>query len=277
MPVYNASRFIMQAVESVLSQSFKDFEFIIIEDGSTDNSLLLLAEFAAKDSRIILRSRRNTGYTVALNEGLALAQGRYIARMDNDDICREARFERQWTYLERNPQCVAVGCFIERMDMDGWPISVLRRPTEHDAIDRLHFEGAGGAIIHPAAMLRADALRQVGGYRPQWEPADDTDLFLRLAEVGRLANLPEVLLNYRFNLGGMCCTRTEIQSEKLAGVVAEARLRRGLEGNFELKKGRAFSRLRYEASIVYHSFLSAHFCTTGKHLALFIIFLFRSS
>ena len=212
MPVYNAQRFVAQAVESVLSQSFCDFEFIIIDDGSTDDSLRILQEFAARDSRILLRSRANTGIAAAMNEGLMLAQGRYIARMDADDVCRQTRFEKQLAFLENNPLYVVVGSYAEYMDMEGWPIYVVHRPTEHEAIDAMHLRGIGAAIINPTAMFRTDAVRQVGEYRSDFTPADDFDFFLRLAEVGRLANLPEVLLNYRFNMTSISFSQMEIQS-----------------------------------------------------------------
>jgi glycosyltransferase involved in cell wall biosynthesis len=272
MPVYNAERFLSQAVESVLSQSFREFKFIIIDDGSSDQSLRILNEFAAKDSRILLRSRANTGYSAALNEGLALAQGRYIARMDADDVCRPTRFEKQLAFMENNPQCVAVGSYAEYMDVDGWPIYVVHRPTEHEAIDEMHIRGVGGAILHPAAMLRTDALRQVGGYRTEFEPAEDADLFLRLAEVGRLANRPEVLLNYRFNMASISFTRLEIQSRRLQRAIDEARDRRGLPPNRNLPKPRRFSRVRYEGSIIYHSLRAGHVCTSVKHLLAVIRF-----
>lgn len=270
MPVYNAERFVAQAVESVLRQSQRDFEFIIIDDGSSDGSLEILKRFAAADARIVLRSRANTGLSVALNEGLALARGHYLARMDADDICRETRFERQFEFLERHPECVIVGSFIARMDQEGWPISVLTRPTSHAAIEAMLLNGIGGAVIHPSAMIRANALRRIGGYRPEWEPAEDFDLYFRLAEIGELANIPEVLLDYRFNMGGVSCTRMGVQTAKGHRLLAEARQRRKLPVLHVRQTGGSFSRFRYESSIVYRSLLSGHHATTRKHVITLI-------
>jgi hypothetical protein len=117
-------------------------------------------------------------------------------------------------------------------------------------------------------------MRKMGGYRTEFEPAEDIDLFLRLAEVGRLANLPEVLLNYRFNPAGTSLTRMEIQSRKLQIAVGEARSRRGLPELIDNAKGRQFSRCRYEGSIICHSFGSGHVLTTLKHLLIFAHYLF---
>ena len=110
MPVYNAERFVAEAVQSILSQTFGDFEFIIIDDGSSDGSLEILRRFERADSRIRLSSRPNTGYTVALNEMLAMASGQFVARMDADDVAMPQRLQKQVDYLCAHPNCVVVGC-----------------------------------------------------------------------------------------------------------------------------------------------------------------------
>lgn len=276
MAVYNAQRFVAQAVESVRSQSLGDFEFIIIDGGSTDQSVEIVKAFAEMDSRIVLESRNNTGVSLAVNEGLALARGRYIARMDADDVCRPMRFERQLAFLERYPLCAAVGSYAEYMDVDGWPIYVVRRPTEHAGIDGLHLRGIGGAILNPTTMLRTDALRQVGGYRSAFEVGEDLDLFLRLAEVGRLANLPEVLLNYRFNIGSASFRRMKLEFGSVRRAVVEARVRRGLPTTCDLPKARRYSRLRYEGSIIYHGARAGHVDTSAKHLLALIRWCIRA-
>src|ERR1700726_1508117 len=109
MPVYNAERYVAEAVESILSQTFADFEFIIIDDGSKDRSLAILEEYAARDPRIRLVSRPNTGIVKALNQGLALASGELVARMDADDIAMPERLAKQRDYLADHPECVMVG------------------------------------------------------------------------------------------------------------------------------------------------------------------------
>ena len=109
MPVYNAQRYVAEAVQSILTQTMGDFEFIIIDDGSTDDSTRILRDWAQRDSRIRLVSRPNTGLCVALNEGLAMANGRYIARMDADDISLPQRFALQLEYLKTHEKLVCIG------------------------------------------------------------------------------------------------------------------------------------------------------------------------
>src|SRR5688572_25740567 len=109
MTVYNTERYVREAVESILGQTFRDFEFIIIDDGSTDSAPAILREYADRDPRIRLVSRPNTGIVRAANEGIALARGNYLARMDSDDVALPHRFEKQVRYLNEHPACVLVG------------------------------------------------------------------------------------------------------------------------------------------------------------------------
>src|SRR4051812_26679567 len=118
MAVYNGEQYLREAVNSILSQTFKDFEFIIIDDGSTDRSPELLASYARADSRVKLISRPNKGLTKSLNEGLHAARGEFVARMDGDDISLPERFERQVSYLREHPEVVLVGSRVEFIDPD---------------------------------------------------------------------------------------------------------------------------------------------------------------
>lgn len=228
IPVYNSERFLDEAIASVLNQSFRDFECIVVDDGSTDGSGPMLDRFAAADSRIRLIRRPNTGYAVALNEMLAAVRAPLIARMDGDDIAEPARFAAQTAYMAANPECVAVGSRVLLIDEDGAPIRDMATATTHEEIDAAHMRGEGGAIIHPAAMIRTDAMRRIGGYRVERNPAEDLDLFLRLAEIGRLANLPERLLRYRIHLGSVGHTRRARQIAGTRASIEDARRRRGL-------------------------------------------------
>ena len=228
MPVYNAAGFLAEAVESVLRQTRADFEFIIIDDGSTDASGAMLAAYAAKDRRIRLVTRPNTGYAAALNEMLGYAAAPLLARMDADDIAMPARFEEQAAYLDAHPECVAVGSRVLLIDEEGAPIRDMATSERHEQIDAEHMRGEGGAIIHPAAMIRADAVRRIGGYRIERSPAEDLDLFLRLAEVGQLANLGARLLRYRIHLGSVGHTKRAAQIRAARAAVEDAHRRRGL-------------------------------------------------
>jgi len=229
MPVYNADKHLHEAIESILTQTFSNFEFIIINDGSTDKSESILQAYQKQDERIKLISRRNKGLTASLNEGLSYAQGQYIARMDADDIAFPERFAKQVTFLENNPDHVAVGCRMLVIDPEGMPIFTCSKLTTHAEIDAAYMAGQAGVIGHPAVMIRHHTLQSINGYREAMEPCEDRDLFLRLAEVGKLANLPDILLKYRLHPKSVGHTRRLVQKQKGNLATIEAHQRRGLE------------------------------------------------
>lgn len=229
MPVYNAEPYVAEAVESILNQTLGDFEFLIVDDGSTDGSLRILEGYAARDPRIHLTSRPNTGYLVALHEMLAIARGEFLARMDADDIALPERFARQVQYLRSCPEVLALGTRILVIDPEGDPIEEQCYVQTHEDIDRSHLEPSlSMGICHPSVMVRTETLRRVGGYRPDYYMAEDSDLWLRLAEIGRLANLPDVLLKYRQHPQSISQARRAEQFAVLARLRADARRRRGL-------------------------------------------------
>ena len=229
MPVYNAERYLREAVESILNQTFTDFEFIIIDDGSTDGSLKILREYADKDPRIRLISRENRGITPTLNEGIDLARGEYIARMDADDVSLPERFARQMAYMEEHPECVVCGSYIDKIDPYGVLIKAEDRPLDHDAIEsRLLEEGTGGIICHPVAMIRKTALVEAGKYRAEYVNSQDLDLWLRLARLGHLANIPHVLLQYRQHPASISVRNSAKQRYFLDCIMKEAYSERGL-------------------------------------------------
>jgi GT2 family glycosyltransferase len=195
MPVYNAGRFLAPALESVLGQTFADFELIAIDDGSSDGSGKVLADVAARDPRVRVISQRNLGIVAALNRALELARAPLIARMDADDICRPDRFGKQVAYMEHHPEIAAVSGAMDVIDESDIYLRTDAFPTLPDAIDSelLH----RSCVCHPAVMARAAALRALGGYRSNVQYAEDYDLWLRISEAGRIANLPDVLLSHR--------------------------------------------------------------------------------
>jgi glycosyltransferase involved in cell wall biosynthesis len=203
LPVYNAEKFLEEAIESVLAQTFYDFELIAINDGSTDSSLAILERFSLADKRVRVISRENLGLIKTLNQGIELAQGDLIARMDADDICQPNRFECQVEFLAKNPDIVCVGAQIQLIDVNGRQIMGMQGPLDHEDIDAANYSGKSHGIVHPTALIRLSALRLIGGYRSVFRHAEDIDLWLRLAEVGRLANLPVSLLKYRQHLNSI--------------------------------------------------------------------------
>ncbi len=227
MPVHNAERYLREAIESILNQTFRDFEFVVVDDGSTDRCPGILRDFASRDSRIRILSRPNTGIVGALNDGLALCSADLIARMDADDIALPQRFAEQIRYLNEHPDCVLVGSRVLLIDRENAPIRQWVDELTHDEIDRAHL-ARGWPVVHPTVMMRRQALNQLGGYREQYATLEDMDLFLRLAEIGRLANHPMVLLKYRQHFNSICHTNSNRQSSLRDAILNETSQRRGI-------------------------------------------------
>lgn len=230
MPVYNAQEYLVEATESILNQTFYDFEFIIIDDGSTDESLPILQRFAERDSRIRLISRPNRGLVETLNQGIALAQGEFVVRMDADDIAMADRIGLQVEYLNGHPECVAVGCSILWIDPDGAPIRRIGAAAAHDEITEILMRGRGG-VCHPGAAFRRATALEVGGYNDVFEYAEDVDFFLRCGEYGLLANLSQCLLKYRQHFQSISASRHHLQQKRAGEAVRAACARRGINAN----------------------------------------------
>ena len=234
MPVYNGETYLAEAVESVLAQTFGDFEFIIIDDGSTDRTQAICEQLAKKDSRLRVISRPNTGLTPALNECIRLARAPLLARMDADDLCMPERFSKQVKFLAEHPEVVAVGTDHTLIDEAGRLLTTLRQPSDDATIQKLALEGRI-AICHPAVMMRKDAVEKVGGYDESFTVAQDIDLWLRLGEVGKLANLPDVLLGYRQHEKSVSEKKRVLQMNNMRRACESAWKRRGItNGTFAL-------------------------------------------
>jgi len=191
MGVYNGSRYIKEAVGSILSQTFGDFELIIVDDGSTDDTIRKIQEFT--DERIVWASVCHGGLTRALNYGIRLARGRYVARMDADDIALPMRFEKQVEFLEQHPEVGAVGTAYEVLLENGErrkPNVPLLTTSERikKTLPKLN------PIFHGSALIRRKVLEKVGAYDESFRLAQDYDLWFRIARSHELANLDEVLM-----------------------------------------------------------------------------------
>lgn len=204
MPVYNAEKFLDEAISSILSQTFKNFEFLIINDGSSDNSLDIINNYSKKDNRIRVITRQNKGFVSTLNEGLSQAKSNLIARMDADDIVLPDRLAFQYTYLQEHPNCSVVGCQVQIIDENSNKKNIDPRPTQ-DVNLRL-FLAYGCALSGPTVMFRKDIIQSIGGFREDALPAEDYACWTRLVEQyseTEIANLPEVLYLYRENSQGI--------------------------------------------------------------------------
>jgi glycosyltransferase involved in cell wall biosynthesis len=196
-PVYNAAPYLGAAIDSILAQTFADFEFLIFDDGSTDGSADIIAQNAKRDSRIrVFTSPENKGYVTHLNEGIHKARGTYIARMDADDISLPTRFAKQVAFLDQNPKVAVLGTSVQSMDKDGniskgWILNATPDET------RVHFLFTN-YILHPTVMMRASMIPQEG-YREEFMPAEDFDLWTRILEKHDVCSLSEPLLSYRIH------------------------------------------------------------------------------
>jgi glycosyltransferase involved in cell wall biosynthesis len=199
MPVYNSGKYLQEAVESILCQTLADFELILIDDGSTDDSSAILESFRQNDKRVIVQHNlENRGLPAALNTGLALARGIYIARMDADDISLPVRFEKQAAFLQMHPGIDIIGTALQLIDEQGKNIGILSAPLEDLAI---HWKGLfSAAFMHPTIMLRRSVLIEHNiYYRVSRQQSEDFDFFTQLLEHVHGANLAESLYIYRIH------------------------------------------------------------------------------
>ncbi|MFC1896012.1 glycosyltransferase family 2 protein [Thermodesulfobacteriota bacterium] len=211
MPVYNGETYLNEAIESVLRQTFTAFEFLIINDSSTDRSVKIIESY--DESRIrLVHNETNLKLISTLNKGLELARGEYIARMDADDLMLPQRLEKQIQYLDANPQICVVGSWWENVDEHGKFLSCTRVPTEDYLCALMIFEKGEGPVGHPCVMYRTEIVRHLR-YSPEYVDSEDTDLWFRVISLGhKIANIPEVLMLYRVH-EEQICQKSRVQSQ----------------------------------------------------------------
>jgi len=221
IPVFNGEAFLREALDSVLSQDFRNFEVVVVNDGSTDATRTILAEYQARDPRVAVIDKPNGGIVSALNEGLGRCAGEYVARMDADDIAMPRRLGIQVAYLDDHPQCVLVGGRAVTLGEEGTPVG---RTTggRHRRTDLSVFPPRVAVAMHPLVTLRKEALLAIGGYRSRHPHAEDYDLFLRLAAHGTIDNPEHDMLVYRRHEGAVSIRNMEVQERSAATAEAEA-------------------------------------------------------
>ena len=222
LAVYNGGVFLKEALDSIFTQTFTDFELVVVDDASTDGTAAILSEY--DDARLMcVRNRENVGQTRSLNRGLRLARGVLIARHDADDVSHPDRLRRQVEAMESRPQLVLLGTAYERIDREGRVLDVVRPPTKNAALQERLEEG--NIFCHGSVMMRREPLEAVGGYNNYFSVTQDYDLWLRLAERGMIGNLPDTLYRFRFDGESVSRQKRDLQLayRRLAWELAQRR------------------------------------------------------
>ena len=201
MPVYNACAYLVPSLDSILNQTYKNWELIAIDDCSSDDSYLILRQYALMDSRIkVYKNIKNLGVGETLDKGVKLAKGKYIARMDSDDVSYPERLEKQLAYLLKNLDVIAVGGQCRLIDENSKVIGMKLFPTDSNRLYELLYNAA--PIQHPTLMVNTNLLPKNFTWYDGWRKAQDVYLFFKLVNYGKLANLEDVVLDYRYYRGG---------------------------------------------------------------------------
>lgn len=222
MPAYNAERFLAPAIESVLAQTYRDFEFIIINDGSTDSTLDIARSYAEKDSRIRIITHENMGMGASLNQGMLQATGDWIARIDADDLMAPHRLERQIAFLNEYPDLAVASSLVRYIDETGKVIGKYSSTlTTRQAVQQCVAEHSPIGFHHPATIFRKKIIQDLGGYRPEFWPADDMDLWNRVIDAGHAVLVQEeYLTKYRIHGSSVTVSRFAATERKAQWVQA---------------------------------------------------------
>lgn len=218
MAVHNGEKYLQDAIKSMLNQTFRNFEFLIIDDGSIDGSATILEEYAKHDTRIRLIHQHNRGLTKSLNRGIFEAKGRLIARMDADDIALPDRLAKQIAFLNKNSEIAALGTWVHFIDEHG---SALGSSNGATTPGQIKWDlSTRNNIWHPTAIIRREWLEKLRGYDESFPVAQDYDLWARLCQMGgQMAVLPEPLLKYRWNSNQISKKKAETQNQAVLRVL----------------------------------------------------------
>jgi glycosyltransferase involved in cell wall biosynthesis len=206
MPVYNGERYVHEAISSILNQTFQDFELLIVNDGSTDNSINIIDSFNDKRIRVI-HNEANIKLIATLNKGLSLAKGQYIARMDCDDISLPKRLEKQFIFMESNPDVAMVGSWIKVVNEYGGLTRSIKYLTPAEYISSVLL--FANCFAHPSIFIRSSSLQE-NRYLDSFLHAEDYDLWVRLASCYKVSNLQQFLVKYREHAAGITSKKSEI-------------------------------------------------------------------
>jgi glycosyltransferase involved in cell wall biosynthesis len=221
MPVYNSERYLRESVESVLTQTLADLELVAVDDGSTDASAAILDSYASADSRVVVHRQTNRGQAAARNLAIELASAPLIACLDSDDVLVPDRLENQCRFLARHGAVALVGGAVTFVDESGRAFASWTHPVGDAEIKRALSHTT--PFVHSAVTVRKEALLAVGGYRTIVVPSEDLDLWLRIAPLHQLANLPETVVRYRVHRGQE--TVSKLESQTICAVAARVAAR----------------------------------------------------
>lgn len=227
MPVRNGQAFLREAADSILSQSLRDFEFVVVDDGSTDATPAILADLAAADRRVVPLRTGGTGIVPALNLGLSRSTGAFVARMDADDVALPSRLATQADILTRTRGLVALGSAATAIDAKGRTLEEIRVPTQ--PADVRAALARSNPVLHPTVMMRRHTAVEAGGYRAALTYAEDYDLWLRLARRGAIANLAAPLTRLRRH-GGQISTQRRLEQRAATALARLLDAGRGTAG-----------------------------------------------
>ena len=196
MAVFNGARTLDRSVRSILDQTFEDFEFLIVDDGSTDETAALLEAHGRRDSRIRIISQPNAGLTRALINGCSASRGGWIARQDDDDWSEPDRFEKCLAFAERHPECSMIASWADYRGPGGEILEVVQRPADVLSATEGLMRSGMGPPAHGSVMFRKSDYEEAGGYRPEFYFGQDSDLWLRMGGRGKIGCVQEILYHY---------------------------------------------------------------------------------
>ncbi|NMB47900.1 glycosyltransferase family 2 protein [Candidatus Kuenenbacteria bacterium] len=211
MSAFNAEKYISQAIESILKQTCDDFEFIILNDGSTDKTREIIQNYTKQDKRIrLINNNKNFGLTRSLNIGLEEARGKYIARIDADDLSEPERLQKQYEFMEANPEYALAGSWVKIIDSEGREMTVRKLPTDIKLI-KFNFIFGKPCLWHSSIFFRKEEMDKVGNYDEEYKYSQDLNLYVRLLKTKKITNVPEFLIQHRLHSNSIGKNNSEAQ------------------------------------------------------------------
>ena len=241
-------RYLHQAVESILQQTYTDFEYIIVNDGSSNHVANILNDYARRDKRIFLIQQENCGLIASLNNGIQQARGIYIARMDADDISLPQRLEHQVQYLQTYPRIALYGSAIEYIDGNNTVLSRFLYPTSNAELQTKMKQS--NYFAHSSIMMRASVVRHVGGYSSLYPHAEDYELWLRIAQNHDIANCEDVLLQYRVHENNVSWRNAEQQALSVIAAQFTHTYHRSISPQKDVLLGNGVEKIHIEMTVM---------------------------